>query len=82
MDLCEEKPEGGYWDLRKESDVQEVREWIDKDEPALLTGSPPCHMFSLLQNISWYKLSPEVRERRMKEALNHPEDQSRLKRKV
>ena len=71
VDLCEEKPEGGYWDLRKESDVQEVREWIDKDEPALLTGSPPCHMFSLLQNISWYKLSPEVRERRMKEALNH-----------
>ena len=71
VDLCEEKPEGGYWDLRKESDIQEVREWIDKDEPALLTGSPPCHMFSLLQNISWYKLSPEVRERRMKEALNH-----------
>ena len=51
VDLCEEKPEGGCWDLRKEPDVQEVREWIDKDEPALLTGSPPCHMFSLLQNI-------------------------------
>ena len=53
VDLCEEKPEGGYWDLRKESDVQEVREWIDKDEPALLTGSPPCHTWMTGAACKW-----------------------------
>ena len=71
VDLTEQKPDGSYWDLNKSEDVKEVEETIDREEPKLLTGSPPCHMFSQLQNISWHKLSPEIREKRMSEALHH-----------
>jgi len=71
VDLVEQKPDGSYWDLTKSEDVKEVERNVDEDKPELLTGSPPCHMFSQLQNIHWHKLNPEVREKRMKEALHH-----------
>ena len=71
IDLTEQKPEGTYWDLNKSEDVREVNDRIDQEEPKLLTGSPPCHIFSQLQNISWHKIRPEVREKRMSEALRH-----------
>ena len=51
--------------------VEELHNLLERDEPLLLTGSPPCNLFSRLQYISWYKLPPEVRKKRMKEALHH-----------
>jgi hypothetical protein len=71
VDLTEQKPDGSYWDLTKSEDVKEVERIVEDDKPELLTGSPPCHMFSQLQNISWHKISPEVREKRMTEARHH-----------
>ena len=71
VDLCETKPDGTNWDLNKPEDVQLVHQLVDEEEPKLLTGSPPCHMFSVLQNISWRKISPEIRNKRMDEALHH-----------
>ena len=32
----------------------------------MLTGSPPCHI-----HISWSKIAPEIRKKRMDEALHH-----------
>lgn len=71
VDLCETKPDCTNWDLNKPEDVQLVHQLVDEEEPKLLTGSPPCHMFSVLQNISWRKISPEIRNKRMDEALHH-----------
>eukprot|EP00435_Cladocopium_sp_Y103_P052687 s1304_g16.t1 len=71
VDPTEQKPDGSYWDLTKSEDVEEVERIVDQDKPELLTGSPPCHMFSQLQNISWHKISPEIREKRMAEAIHH-----------
>ena len=82
VDLTEQKPDGSYWDLNKSEDVKEVEETIDREEPKLLTGSPPCHMFSQLQNISWHKLSPEIREKRMSEALHHLHVSCKMYRKL
>jgi len=71
IDLSEKKADGEFWNLNKPADVEELHNLLEKDEPLLLTGSPPCNLFSRLQYISWYKLPPEVREKRMKEALHH-----------
>ena len=57
--------------MTKPEDVKLAWELLKKDEPLLLTGSPPCHMFSHLQNISWSKIAPEIRKKRMDEALHH-----------
>ena len=71
VDLTEQKPDRSYWDLTKSEDVEEVEQIVEDDKPELLTGSPPCHMFSQLQKISWHKISPDVREQRMTEARHH-----------
>ena len=68
VDLCETKANGEHWNLNKPADVEELFRLIDQDEPLLITGSPPCHLFSKLQAISWNKIPPEIRERRMTEA--------------
>lgn len=56
VDLCEEKPygpnAGQCWDLSKDADVEELEQLVDYEKPELLTGSPPCDAFSLLQNLS------------------------------
>ena len=61
IDLSEKKADGEFWNLNKPADVEELHNLLEKDEPLLLTGSPPCNLFSRLQYISWYKLPPEVR---------------------
>ena len=48
--LCETKENGEYWNLGKTADVELLHELIDCEEPLLITGSPPCHLF------------PEIRE--------------------
>ena len=54
----ERKPDGTPWDLTKSSDVELLEEMLDKQEPTLLTGSPPCETFSQLRNISRAKRDP------------------------
>ena len=71
VDLNEMKKDGTYWDLNKSEDVQEVHDILERDEPALLTGSPPCHMFSQLQNLNWRNMAPDVRKKKMDEAVHH-----------
>ena len=46
VDLCETKENGEYWNLNKTADVELLHELIDREEPLLITGSPPCHFFS------------------------------------
>ena len=53
--------------MTKPADVELAWELLKRDEPLLLTGSPPCHM----QNISWSKIAPEIRKKRVDEARHH-----------
>ena len=56
IDLEEEKPEGGErWDLDKEADFKEVLDLIAREQPWLVTSSPPCSTFSTLRRLSNYK---------------------------
>ena len=71
IDLEEAKPDGSFWDLSRPEDVEAVNQLIDRDEPVLLTGSPPCDQFSHLQNINKYRVSPDQRKIRMDKALEH-----------
>ena len=57
-DVVEWKPDGTPWDLTNPSDVKLLEEMLDEQEPALLTGSPPCETFSQLRNISRAKRDP------------------------
>ena len=72
VDLCEPKPygknEGEYWDLMKESDVQELEVMIDYEQPWFVTGSPPCTAFSALQNINVHKRNSQVVEKEKSDA--------------
>ena len=64
VDLEEMKPDGSEaWDLDREDDYQMVLEMISKEEPLLVTSSPPCEVFSPLRGLSNFKRDPEtVRE--------------------
>ena len=71
VDLCGTKGNGEYWNFNKTVDVELLYELIDREEPLLITGSPPWDLFSKLQAASWNKIPPEIREKRMKEAMHH-----------
>ena len=62
VDLCERKQGGPnvgeFWDLNKPSDVLELKQMVNFEEPFLLTGSPPCDPFSQLLQISAHRRDP------------------------
>ena len=61
VDLEEFKDNGETkWDLDKEEDVQEVHAYIDREDPYLLTGGPPCETFSMLYLLSRNKRDPAL----------------------
>ena len=63
IDLEEEKPDGGErWDLDKESDYKEVLDLIAREQPWLVTSSPPCSTFSTLRRLSNFKRDKNVVE--------------------
>ena len=40
------------WDFNKEADRKRAEEYVDREEPMVLIGSPPCVAFSQLQTPS------------------------------
>ena len=71
VDLCEQKPSGGFWDLSKEADVKELEQLVEEEEPYLLTGGPPCEAFSRLQGINKNRVPPEIRKQRREKGEKH-----------
>ena len=63
IDLSERKPvgpnKGRHWDLTTTDDIVELKEMQSYEKPTLLTGGPPCNMFSRLQNTSSKERSAE-----------------------
>ena len=70
LDLEELKPDGTPWDLRKKEDVRAAERLQDQQEPYLLTGSPPCEKFSVLQGLNG-KVDSEKRKADLEEARHH-----------
>ena len=56
--------DGVRWDFDKPQDRKRAWERIRAEEPFLVIGSPPCTMFSSLQNLSATKGTAEWKERR------------------
>lgn len=77
VDIEELKPNGQErGGLDREEDFVMLQEMIWKEEPLLLTSSPPCKTFSPLRNLSNSKRDPEV--------VSHEEDvgRSRLRKSM
>ena len=45
------------WDLPVKAQQMKVWESVERDEPEVIIGSPPCTLFIALQNINWAKHS-------------------------
>ena len=54
------------WDLSNEDEQKFVKEYVRKNKPMLLIGSPECKMFSSLQNLSAWTASKAKRLRKAK----------------
>ncbi len=61
---------GEKWDLTRKRMQDEAMNIIDETMPNLVVGSPPCSMFSQIQNINKGKTSTEAWESKMKYAMS------------
>ena len=66
------------WDFKKESDRQRAGEYVDKEEPLVLIGSPPCVAFSQLQSLS---PESENKAKQLAEGIRHMEFVAKLYKK-
>ena len=69
VDLTTEKPFGGFWDLSREADRQELRYLQDREWPEILIGSLPCTTFCSLLYVEFTK--EQVQQRRKEEGEPH-----------
>ena len=61
IDLEEMKPDGSErWDLDKDEDYNLAVHLVAKEQPWLVTSSPPCTTFSPLRRLSNHKRGPKV----------------------
>ncbi len=58
---------GERWDLTNKTHQKDLEAILKDEDPYLLTGSPPCEAFSLLQGLNKNKVPEEVRQQRLKE---------------
>ena len=70
-DLAEYKSNGERWDLRREDDVREWFEALEREDPYIFVGSPPCTEFSQLQALNKNKRDPETMQASYEEAKKH-----------
>ena len=75
VDLSTKKPilgkENEYWDLNRAEDRKDLNYLIEKEQPFLLTGSPRCDPFSVLQNISKHRERGPDHELRRRQGEEH-----------
>ena len=56
-------------DLSTKKDQDKLMALLDREDPELVVGSPPCTVFSMLQQLNWaqYSQNSECRDNFMKE---------------
>ena len=64
LDLATTDENGRPWDLSVKKVQEDALKRLDEEAPWLLTVSPPCTMFSLVQELSRHKQNPEVWRRK------------------
>ena len=67
IDLETCRGNGERWDLTNKTHQKDLEAILNDEDPYLLTGSPPCEAFSLLQGLNKNKVPEEVRQQRLKE---------------
>jgi len=67
VDLSTTKADGEYWDLLKSEDVELLEKLQEEQQPRLLTGSPPCTVFSTLRRLSDRKRDPATVQKEQEE---------------
>ena len=67
IDLETSKGNGERWDLTNKTHQRDLEAILNDEDPYLLTGSPPCEAFSLLQGLNKNKVPEEVRKQRLEE---------------
>ena len=70
LTLCDPST-GEPWDLADPKVQSRVKKLVVETKPFLLIGSPPCTMFSSLQNLSKHKANKAEWDKKMKEAEKH-----------
>ena len=72
LDLTRDDPETGEpWDLTKKAVRKRVKELVIKTKPFMVIGSPPCTIFSALQNLSKKKRKDGEFERLLEVGKKH-----------
>ena len=67
IDLETSRGNGERWDLTNKTHQKDLEAILNDEDPYLLTGSPPCEAFSLLQGLNKNKVPKEVRQQKLKE---------------
>ena len=58
------------WDSNKDEDRRRAEEYVDREEPLVLRGSPPCVAFSQLQSLV---PDSERKNKQLAEGIRHME---------
>ena len=59
------------WNLRSKSDKEAFFQELERDDPYLLTGSPPCDAFSVLRHIGKKTHTAEGESEKLSEGREH-----------
>ena len=71
FDISQPDQYGNSWDFRLSSHRQKAREYVNKNKPKWIIGSPPCDQFSIMQNLNQHKVDPIIKHKRLMEAKVH-----------
>ena len=71
MELITTDENGEPWDLRKQKMQEKAIRFLNETKPAVLILSPPCTMFSAMQNINIHKMKRGSTTARVQEAVAH-----------
>ena len=71
MDLTTVDEDGMPWDFSVTSNQKKAMKILEEERPWLLVVSPPCTMFSTLQNLTLEKRDADEVRKQLKEAVKH-----------
>ena len=71
MDLTTTDENGDPWNFSKQKMREKAIRFLNETKPAVLILSPPCTMFSAMQNINIHKMKRSSTESRVQEAVAH-----------
>ena len=71
LDLTVTRKDGEHWDFSRKRHRDEATQMIVSSEPFCLIGSPPCTMFSILQNGNKHRFTKAEWKEKMQKAEVH-----------